>query len=280
MAVKKGSTPHKPPEGKALQPWEKRAAERAARASTTAASTGGASQSINTRGGRFTIDGAEVEDNVLRCVVLDFCIDNHLYNDDFDPDHLSNPDCFALGRIYNPSKGEPMGPKPEEVDEPKSDICWTCEYGGNNAWGTADRGRGKACKNTRRLLLISEGDLEEDLGAAEVRKLTVPVTSGRAWDAYVEQVKQHGRDPAGVLTQIDIKPDPKTQFKLTFKMIGLIEDEAMTEVLDKADSVESELFKPYGKPGEEEEEVENDRGSKAVARGKKAPARKPAPRRR
>ena len=126
---------------------------------------------------------------------------------------------------------------------------------------------------------MSQDDLDEDISTAEVRKLTVPVTSGKTWDGYVKAVGQHGRDPAGVLTEISIKPDPKTQFKLFFKMLGTIEDEYMSEVLDKADSVQEELYAPYGK--NEEREEEETRPSKAVAKGgknQKAPARK-APRR-
>jgi hypothetical protein len=281
MATKKAAPPAKP-QGKQLQPWEQRAAERAAAAQATAQSAGGASQTVNTRGGRFTIDGAEVPDNVLRCVILDSCLDNHMYEDDFDPDNPSNPVCWALGRYYLPKPGIPdedlMGPDPALVEDPKSVKCHDCEFGGKNAWGTADKGRGKACKNTRRLLLMSEGDLEEDVASAEVRKLTVPVTSGRTWDGYVNQVGQHNRDPAGVLTEINIRPDPKTQFKIGFKMLGLIEDDNMSEVLNKADSVQDELFAPYGKDEEGEREERPARNSKAVSKG--SPQRKPAPRRR
>lgn len=257
--------------GTALQPWEQRMAEKAQQAAETAKSTGGSSKSINTRNGVFTIDGAEVPDNVLRVVILDGVIDNHMYEDDFDPDEPVPPVCFAFGRNY-----KTMEPKDEDVADKKHDQCYTCPFGGKDAWGTADKGAGKACKNTRRLLVISEGDLEEDIGGAEVRKLTVPVTSGKAWDGYVKSLEAHRRAPCGVLTEISIVKDPKTQFKLKFTMLGLIDDEYMNEVLDKVDNVQEELFAPYsGRSEDEEEEAPRGRGAgKALAKGaKKAPAK-------
>ena len=256
--------------GKALQPWEARMLAKAQEAAATASSVAGSSPSIKTRGGRFTIDGAEVEGNVLRCIVLDGIIDQHLYEDDFDPDDLSSPVCWALGRNYKPdANGDMMGPNPDEVEDAKSDKCFTCPLGGKDAWGTADKGKGKACKSTRRLLLISEDDFEEDIMSAEVRKLTVPVTSGKAWDGYVKMIGAHNRPPCGVLTEITIVPDAKTQFKLEFKMLGKVEDDSMSEVMDKVETIQDELFSGYGKNDEEEDEKPAKR-SKAVAKGAKA----------
>jgi hypothetical protein len=51
-----------------------------------------------------------------------------------------------------------MGPHPSmQADanfQPQSDLCKTCEH---NQWGSADKGRGKACQNRRRLTMIPAG---------------------------------------------------------------------------------------------------------------------------
>lgn len=263
MAVKKGTKSESA--GKALTPWEEKMAARAKQAVESASSTSGGSPKIGTRGGRFSIDGAEVDGDTIDVVVLDFVVDVTYYEDSFDPDDVTPPTASALGRNERElvwADGSHPDYAGKELKD--SDIF---------QWGSADKGRGKAAKSRRRLMVISSDDLEEDIAAAEVRKLMVPVTSGKTWDAYVKQVAAHGRDPAGVLTQIKISPDSKTQFKLSFKMLGLIEDEHMPEIDAKIDTVQDDLFAPYSRYDEVQEEEEAPaRSSKAVARGAKPKA--------
>ena len=263
MALKKATKKTEEPKttGKELQPWEQKMAERAKQAVETASSTGGTSKKIGTRGGVFTIDGEELEDKTLQCVVLDFIVDVTYYEDNFDPDDITPPTASALGRnektLVWAEGSHPDYAGKELKDSPVFQ------------WGSADKGRGKAAKSRRRLLLIAADDLEEDIAAAEVRKLMVPVTSGKEWDAYVKQVAAHGRDPAGVLTEITIKSHPKFQFTLSFKMLGLVEDDVMPEIDAKIDTIQEDLMAPYSAwdSAEEEEEEQPAKKSKAVARG-------------
>lgn len=248
--------------GKELQPWEQQMADLAKESVASASSTGGTSKKIGTRSGRFTIDGAEVEGNVIQVVVLDFLVDVTYYEDDFDPDDVTPPTASALGRDERTLEWHENS-HPDYAGQPLKDSPVF-------QWGSADKGRGKAAKSRRRLLLISADDLEEDIAAAEVRKLMVPVTSGKEWDAYVKQVAAHGRPPCGVVTEVTIKPHDKWQFTLNFKMLGLIEDEAMPEVLAKRESIQDELFAPYSRYDEVQEEEEQPRRNKAVAKGAKA----------
>lgn len=252
--------------GKELAPWEQRMAEMAEQAAETASSTGGGSPSIGTRGGRFKIDGQEVEGNVLEVVVLDFVVDVTYYEDDFDPDDITPPTAFALGRNEKTLEWHEDS-HPDYAGQPLKDSPVF-------QWGSADKGRGKAAKSRRRLLVISGDDLEEDIAAAEVRKLMVPVTSGKAWDAYVKQIRAaHGRAPCGVLTEISIKPDDKYQFVLGFKMLGKVDDEFMPEVFEKVDTIQDDLFAPYSKW---DSNADEDDAAPAKGVGRGAKARKPA----
>lgn len=274
MATKKTSSKTSAPAddtstGRALQPWEQKMADMAKEAVESASSTGGTSKKIGTRGGRFTIDGAEVDGNVLQVVVLDFLVDVTYYEDDFDPDDVTPPTASALGRDERTLVWA-EGSHPDYAGEPLKDSPVF-------QWGSADKGRGKAAKSRRRLLVIDSDDLEEDIAAAEVRKLMVPVTSGKEWDAYVKQVAAHGRPPCGVLTEISIHSHPKYQFELKFKMLGLVEGEFMQEILDKRETVQDELFMPYSAyDSEPEQEEAPARNSKAVARGAAAKGGKAA----
>lgn len=262
MATKKKTGAAEPAKstGKELQPWEQRMAERAKQAVETASSTGGGGAKIGTRGGRFTIDGEEIDGDSIQAVVLDFIVDVTYYEEGFDPDDITPPTAFALGRNEKTLVwSEDSHPDYAGKELKTSEVF---------QWGSADKGRGKAAKSRRRLMLISADDLEEDIAAAEVRKLMVPVTSGKAWDAYVKQVAAHGRDPSGVLTEITIKSHPKYQFTLSFKMLGLVEDDYMPEIDAKIDTIQDDLMAPYARyDSEPEEEEEERKPSKAVARG-------------
>lgn len=205
MAIKK-------PTRNDLVAWEKEMAAEAEAAAHSEQTSGG--QFISTRGGRLTWDGAAVPGNAMRVVVLDYCRENTFYAGKFDPDSPQSPACYAFAR----EEGD-LAPH-EQAAEPQNDTCHGCPQ---NEWGSADTGRGKACKNTRRLALVAEasaGDPE-----APVFFLKVPVTSVKAWAGYVQAVADSKRRPPhGVVTEIRLTPDAKTQFQMEFRLAEVISD--------------------------------------------------------
>jgi hypothetical protein len=261
--------------GTELQPWEAKLAAKAVEAQQTAASTGGSTKSIGTRGGVFTIDGAEVDGKEMELIVLDFIVDVTYYSESFDSDEIVPPTAFCLSRYEKPPSGsglpEPVWADGSHPDFAGREINSTDEF----QWGSADKGRGKAAKSRRRLIVVPEGWLEDhDHPDNAPRKLMVPVTSGTSWDKYVKDLKPHNRPPCGVLTKVTISPDPKYQFKLGFKMMGLIENDSMGDVLDLVDNIQDDLFRPYANYDQEPEEKPAKGSGKALAKG--AAARKPA----
>jgi DNA-directed RNA polymerase alpha subunit len=119
--------------------------------------------------------------------------------------------------------------------------------------GSADTGKGKACKNVRRLALVAEDALEsaEDLAIAEVRTLKVPVMSGKGWANYVRNTlgEDLQRPYWGVVTTISLMPDPKSQFKVVFELKELIDFEEKPELFDalqkKIKETTPQLLAPY-----------------------------------
>lgn len=259
MAAKKSS------KSTDLTPWQEELAKRAEIAQKTAESQATGSKTIGLRGGVFTVDGDEVVDNVLNVVVLDHCAENAYYPEKFDPDNLQSPTCFAFGR-----DAKTMAPNADDVPDPQSDLCKNCEF---NVFGSADTGRGKACKNLNRLMLVSEDDLE-DLSSAEVRMLKVPVTSGPIWNSYVKQLAAIKKPPLAVVTRISIVRDPKTQFKLKFEAIGDVSGDVMGEVLQLANTVESAMFAPYTPREEEEAPAKPSKATRGTAQQGKATAKR------
>ncbi len=262
MATKKAAP--KKQEGKSLQSWEEALKARSAISRATAQSTGGTSKSIGTQGGTFWIDKEDVGTE-LNVVILDSILDHAYYKDKFDPDNPSSPICFALGRIE-----KELVPHPDSV-EPQAADCASCPW---NKFGSADNGKGKANKNTVRMMVIDESDLD-DIAAAEPRMLKVPVTSVKHWAGYVKNLADlRDADPIVVVTTLTLKKHPKFQFEMQFKQKRDIDGDLIGELIEKSDGIQSDLFQPYKQFEDNDEAPTGKCAGKAVAKG--APARKGA----
>ena len=247
----------KPAATKAVATWNDRLAKYAEDVASTEKSGG---RFVSVRNGVLTFGGNAVPGNKMTVVVLDHIRENHLYTEKFTPESPVSPACFAFGR-----SDDDMAPH-ENSSQPQSNACLGCPA---NEWGSADQGKGKACKNIRRLSLITEDGME-DIDSAEIAYLKIPVTSVKFWAGYVQQLKnQLQRPPFAVVTEIGVVPDANSQFRITFELVQAIEDEAVLDALIKRrEAGEEDLKFPY-EPYQET--------AKPVGRGVKAPPGKAAP---
>lgn len=233
------------------------------------------SQFFTTRGGILKFGEEEMPGNEMLVIILDAIHENTYYPDKFDSDVMLPPRCFAMSREekdMQPHENVPDTDSEEAEDsffEMQSEFCDECPMA---EWGSADTGRGKACSNRRRLAIIPAGQFVEvgkgrkksfemeafedpkHFEEANIAFLKLPVTSGKNWSKYVHQLhKQHQRPPFGVLTHIYLEADEKTQFKICFDMVEVIEDEAVLEVL-MARNTEAEdlIIQPYEEPSDDQ----------------------------
>jgi hypothetical protein len=256
MATRKPATPttaaKKP--GTALKPWEEQMAQAASKQSAAEKPVGGFAK-ISAKGGILAIDGVPLEDNELRCVVLVAMHENTYFPGTYDPNNSLPPSCFSYGEFDSDTAEEDMAPH-EESETPQGDEetgkcagCWA------NVMGSADTGRGKACKNGRRLALITEDALDsaEAMAAAEIRSFAISVTSVKFWAKYVrETLGEVNRPYYGVITKIKVSPDAKTQFKVNFGFEELIDfDQATWDAMHKRIAeAQKAMVQPYQKPSE------------------------------
>jgi hypothetical protein len=248
----------------ALTVWEKELAE-AAQTQVALEKVEGNFRNIGTRGGILTVDDAPVKGNALRVVVLVTAFENAYYEGTFDPSNLAAPACFSLS-----TTGEAMSPH-ENSSAPQHDVCTGCPH---NEFGSAETGRGKACKNTRRLMLVTADSLDSvaKFEEAEVRMLKLPPTSGRLWSKYVHRIAEEVNRPVfGVVTLISAVTDAKTNFKITFEFEGLVkfDQKLMGTVKAKITDLSKEVVLPY--PVQDEASAKKAPAKKAPA--KKAPAK-------
>ena len=228
---------------------------------------------ISTRGGILKYGEEELPGNEMLVVVLDAVHENTYFPDRFDADLILPPKCFALGRSEKDMEPHENVPDPDDEGaddsyfELQADLCSQCPHA---QWGSADTGRGKACANRRRLALIPAGrfvetgkkretemevfDEPEHYRDADIAMLKLPVTSVKNWSKYVHQIsKEHQRPPFGVLTHVYLVPDTKTQFKIMFDCIEVIEDEDVLDILFARNEEAMEIIeRPYEEPTEEQ----------------------------
>jgi len=240
MATKKPAAAKKST-STALTLWEQEMAGAAVAQAETEQVTG-SFKSISVKGGILSVDDNAIDDNELCVVVLAAVHENQLYEDDYDPSAPATPICYAFGKT-----DKDMVPH-EEAPNKVSDSCEGCP---NNEWGSADKGRGKACKNVRRLLCVSADAIEsaDSLMEAEARMLKLPVMSVKNWSAYVKNTlgDEIKRPAYGVVTRIKVVPDAKSQFRVQFHFEELVDfdDELYAAMKKKVAEAEKTIANAY-----------------------------------
>lgn len=196
---------------------------------------------VSFKSGVLQIGGIAVKGNKVPVIVIHSLFENQWYKNRYDPNNVQPPHCFAFAE-----KDEDLKPHPDSA-EPQAASCAECP---KNAWGSdPDGGKGKACKNVRRLAMISPNDLG-NVAKAEVALAKLPVTSVKNWSSYANQIANVLKiPPLAVITEMSVEPDAKTQFQVNFSLVDKIEDgEQIKALLGKRRDTTPLIFAPYDKP--------------------------------
>ena len=124
-------------------------------------------------------------------------------------------------------------------------------------------GKGKACRNTRRLAMIAAGTLEkgrftmfDDLEHFEKSALAymkLPVTSVKGYATFVKQIAGSlKRPPFAVFTKVKVVDDDKTQFKVTFEPLASAPNELIPVLKARHEEAKEAIEFPYIATEEEE----------------------------
>jgi len=246
--VEAGSTAVAAPGG-----WESKLAKFAQEAASQEAPPAGTP--VTFKAGMVKYGGNPCAGNKLDTVVIASIYENAFYTGEYDPDNPRSPVCFAFGTTE-----EGMVPHPKAA-EPQHATCKGCP---KNEWGSADKGKGKACKNIRRLGLLPASPLTvSDIQGGDMAYAKLPVTSVAEWAKYVSSVNAiHKRPPFAVLTQLGAKPDEKSQFKVTFQHIGNAPEELADALIERHERAIIELQVPYNPNSEAPPKEEVPKGKK------------------
>lgn len=262
MAARKSSA------GTALKKYDAKLAEIAAKYADTEANTGGG-QFFSLRGGVLKFQDNALPNNEVAAIILDYRLENVFYEGGFDPDAPQAPTCYAFGE--DEATMEPFS----AVEDKQSDDCASCPH---NKFGSAEKGRGKACRNARRLALIPAGTINrsgafelsdaDDLAKVPLAFLKVPPTSITAFASYVKQLSGAlRRPPFAVVTKLRLVPDPKTQFKLAFEVLEELDEDYLDVVIKRHEDASANIEFAYAKVEDEPAQQPKSRGRGAPARG-------------
>ena len=192
---------------------------------------GGGNQ-IGTRNSRFTYK-QEVIGRELRVIVLEFIHENSYYDTDFDPDNPSSPACLAYSL-----DGKDMAPFNNSPNR-QNEQCDGCPQ---NAWGSAERGRGKACKERYRVAVM---ECDADPADAEIAYLSIPPTSRKNFNRYVTGLDAKlGKPPFGVVTLFSFDEEEENP-TIVAEVDSEINDAAkLAAIMDRIESVTGDLMEP------------------------------------
>jgi len=253
----------------AVATWDEELAKQAQVAAAQEASTA-TGQMYGLEGGILTFNDAPLPGNEMAVIVLDSIFETIFYAGKYDPSNPTGPTAFAHGRVekelvwHENSSPEFAGKLCSE-----SEVC---------EWGSADTGRGKAAKETRRVAMISAGMFDdkgrfqpfeevEHFETAAIGYMRLPVTSVKGFAGYVKQVTSAlKRPPHGVFTRVSVVRDSGTQFKVLFEPLSQVPGDLMAAIMARHEEAKGAIEFPYSPYEEPEEKPARSRAAKAPAK--------------
>lgn len=202
---------------------------------------------ISFKSGMLALNGNAVPGNKMDVIIVGVAFENQYYPHKYDPNNVLSPDCYAVALTE-----DDLAPIDADCTNAVHSDCESCKL---NEWESdPNGGKGKACKNTRRLAIIPAAEID-NLDGADVLYARLPVTSVANWAKYVTQIGNVVKRPAfGVITELSVIPDIKSQFKVCFQFKALLPDNVLEHVVPVHERIKKEIL--FGYPKNDQEQFE------------------------
>lgn len=189
---------------------------------------------LSFRNGDISLGGVKLE-NPLPVIVLAYGYERTYYSRPYQPDVLSAPDCYSFD-----------GETPhEDAAVPQNDICRTCRF---DAFGSAQNGKGKGCKEGARLVLLHGDTTEsaEGILKGQIVQARLSVLNSKTFRAYAEAVEARDMPLWADISLLENQPDPKSQYATSFQLTGTtLPNEVLDAIAARVDEAEKLLIQPY-----------------------------------
>lgn len=222
---------------------------------------------LKTRGAVFR-DGERKIGAELECVILGTAPTRNYYEGEYDPGgETGPPTCSAIADVTNMDETQAvaaidaMAP-PADFEGKVASSCKLCPM---NAWGSGKRGKGRACKLTRRLILVGRSD---NYAKTSGVRLNVPIMSVAKLADYAKFLAEKGAPLIGVVTKISLSPLDQGGFQMDFEAVEPIRSlEALDALEQRAkEGHESLIAPPSTEPRAEKPEAKGAPKRRVVKR--------------
>jgi hypothetical protein len=225
-------------------------------------------QSFSMRAGVLSYNGQPMPDNKMRVVVVASAFEKAMFINKFDPGNIVPPLCFALSANGEDMQAHDNSFKKQGDPDREGHFCEGCPQ---LEWGSdanSPSGRGKMCKEVRRLGLLPEDALRHGVEKSQPALLRVPVTSVANWSSYVHLLSATMKRPTwSVITEVRVVPDPKKQFQVLFEAVAPINDNALlTAIQSIRERTQKAVMTPYATMTEEQYKDVTDEKPKKKAK--------------
>lgn len=184
---------------------------------------------IGFKNARLKVDGQEVPNNQADVRVLAVIGERAWYDGEYDADKTQVPACYALDN---------NAPHSEVVD-PQADTCAECP---KNKWGSAPKGRGKACREGARMIVVPAGT---PLDIAPMSMAKIPVTSLAAIQAFTSRCIQAGKLFGECVATLSVTEDKKSFFKVHLNIKEVTNNMDMALLMKKQAEATELALTPY-----------------------------------
>jgi len=194
---------------------------------------------LSFRNGVLTLGGVKLP-NPLDMVILAYGPERVYYARPYQADSQATPDCYSFD-----------GNAPHErAATPQHDHCASCHQ---NEFGTAENGKGKACKEGARFIAIDAASLEslERIATATLVQGRLSVLNSKGFKSYVSVFEELGSPIWSTVSRLTVQPDSKSQYATLFQSVTTdMADDLLDALAARIDEAEKLMSQPYPEPVE------------------------------
>jgi hypothetical protein len=213
----------------AIMSIQEQIAQQLARQNEAAQSLRSSGSFIGFKNAQLKVDGIAIPANQLDVRVLAALSERAWYSKDFDADAVQIPDCYALDDDV----------PHDQAKNPQSGSCAECPH---NKWGSASRGKGKACRESARVIVIPAN---VPLASAQMYTAKVPVTSLSTVTSFTSRCGQANKLMGEFVTKLSVTEDKKTFFKVHLVPVEVTADMDMAALLKAQNAAYELAMTPY-----------------------------------
>lgn len=217
------------PKTTAVMSIQEQIAQQLARQNEAAQSLRSSGSYIGFKNAQLKVDGIAIPANQLDVRVLAALSERAWYSKDFDADAVQVPDCYALDDDV----------PHDQAKNPQADSCAECAH---NKWGSATRGKGKACRESARVIVIPAN---VPLASAQMYTAKVPVTSLSTVTSFTSRCGQANKLMGEFVTKLSVTEDKKTFFKVHLVPVEVTADMDMAALLKAQNAAYELAMTPY-----------------------------------